>query len=182
VSPEAASHEAESPGDAGEPALLLPDVNPVGYHAWVDDERLLLFVLGEPPTLRLATVGPGPGTVLEHDPGRTLARLPESAEVTFVHKLADDDWRLIAIDPAAVGDRSRRELARMEPPHEDYAIAPDGALWTGRGSRLLRLRPGVDGDWSPALDLSAHGIDGITRLAFDATGRRLAVVHDHAPR
>lgn len=167
------------PLGAGEPRLLLPDVNPVGYHAWSADGRLLLFVLGEPPTLRLASVGPGPGTVLEESPGRALARRPGSTEMTFVHKRSDDDWRLIAIDLATDG-RDRRELARLEPPHEDYAIAPDGALWSGRGSRLLRLRPSVDGDWVPVADLSSRGIAGLTRLAFDRSGRRLAVVHAHA--
>lgn len=162
----------------GEPRLLLPDVNPVGYHAWTADGRLLLFVLGEPPTLRLAAVGPGAGEVLEENPGRALARRPGSAEMIFVHKRSDDDWLLIALDLSAERPR-RRELARLEPPHEDYAIAPDGALWTGRGSRLLRLRPGVDDDWVPAVDLESRGISEITRLAFDATGRRLAVVHAH---
>jgi hypothetical protein len=163
---------------SAEPELLLPDVNPVGYHAWVDPGRLLVFVLGEPPTLRLAELGPGSGAVLEQNPGRGLARRPGTTEMTFVHKQGDDDWRLVALDLGATPS-VRRELARLQPPHEDYAIAPDGALWTGRGSRLLRLRPGIDDDWTAVIDLSPHGIDAITRLAFDATGRRLAVVHAH---
>ncbi|HVS62832.1 MAG TPA: hypothetical protein VMT85_04910 [Thermoanaerobaculia bacterium] len=175
-----ASASAGSSGGAAQPRLLLPDVNPVGYHAWVDNERVLLFVLGEPPTLRLATIGPGAGEVLEHDPGRSLHRLPGTAEMVFVHKRSEEDWRLIGIDLASQ-DRPRREIARLQPPHEDFAISPDGSLWTARGSRLLRLRSGVDHDWSVTLDLAGHGIVGITRLAFDTTGRRLAVVHEHAP-
>ncbi|HVS13400.1 MAG TPA: hypothetical protein VMV46_05735, partial [Thermoanaerobaculia bacterium] len=164
----------------GEPRLLLPDVNPVGYHAWIDAERLLLFVLGEPPTLRLARVGPGPGEVLATHPGRALARLPGGPEVLFVQKVSEQDWWLTAID---VDARTRRRLARMAPPHEDYAAAPDGALWTGRGSRLLRFMPGRDADWVAVADLAAYGIVGITRLAFDADGTRLAVVHEHrSPR
>ena len=62
------------PLDGGEPELLLPDVNPVGYHAWVDEQSLLLFVLGEPMTLQAASVGPGEGRVLAASPGRALAR------------------------------------------------------------------------------------------------------------
>ena len=40
------------PLDGDEPDLLLPDVNPVGYHAWVDRESVILYVLGEPATRR----------------------------------------------------------------------------------------------------------------------------------
>ncbi|MGD8396428.1 MAG: hypothetical protein PVF43_13250, partial [Candidatus Eiseniibacteriota bacterium] len=70
----------------GEPELLLPDVNPVGYHAWIDAERLILFVLGEPHTLELARVGPGAGTVFVESPGRALAAMPGGDEMSFVDK------------------------------------------------------------------------------------------------
>ncbi|MDX1675452.1 MAG: hypothetical protein R3314_11715, partial [Longimicrobiales bacterium] len=36
--------------DGSRPRLVLEDVAPVGYHAWSDD-RVALFVLGDPPTL-----------------------------------------------------------------------------------------------------------------------------------
>jgi hypothetical protein len=173
-----AAAETGTPHGDGEPRLLLPDVNPVGYHAWIDRQRLLLFVLGDPPTLRLASVGAGAGEVLATNPGRALARLPGSTRMLFVHKVSDQQWWLTALDVAA---GARRRLARMTPPHEDFAVAADGALWTGRGSRLLLLRPDRDADWVEVADLAAHGIAGITRLAFDARGARLAVVHDHRP-
>src|SRR6187397_1171305 len=34
----------------GEPRLVLTDIKPVGYHAWVDADHLALFVLGQPAT------------------------------------------------------------------------------------------------------------------------------------
>ena len=40
--------------DGRSPELVLTDVKPVGYHAWVDDHTLALFVLGSPATLQLA--------------------------------------------------------------------------------------------------------------------------------
>ena len=161
----------------GEPQLLLPDVNPVGYHAWIDDERLLLFVLGEPATLQLAVAGPGEGRVLADNPGRALARIPSSVakaanEMSFVHKLGENDWRLKAIDPES---GTMREIVRTLSGSEDYTWAPDGSVWMGSGSQLYRFRPGED-DWKPVADLGQHGLDGITRMAFDPTGRWLAIV------
>ena len=43
----------------GEPALLLENIKPVGYHLWLDDHRLVLFILGRPNTLQLADVRNG---------------------------------------------------------------------------------------------------------------------------
>jgi hypothetical protein len=169
---------------AGEATLLLPDVNPVGYHVWIDERRVLLFVLGEPPTLQLATIGPGPGRVVAENPGRCLARIPAPSaraphEASFVRKVADGEWWLEAFDPDS---GATRRLVRMPPPagseetgREDYTWSPDGAVWTSDGSRLLRWRAGEE-SWIEIVDLGEHGLRGVTRLAFDAGGRRLAVV------
>jgi hypothetical protein len=35
---------------------LLPAVEPVGYRCWDGAKKVLLFVLGEPQTLRLANI------------------------------------------------------------------------------------------------------------------------------
>jgi hypothetical protein len=163
----------------GEPELLLPDVNPVGYHAWIDDERLILFVLGEPHTLQLARVGPGAGTVLAESPGRALAAMPGGDEMSFVDKSAGEDgeWWLTAVEPAG---GAQRRLVATPAGREDYAWAPDGSVWMGDDSRLLRWRPGDPG-WSEVADLDSAGIRGITRLAFSPDGARLALVAERPP-
>src|SRR5262245_22840029 len=50
--------------DGKEPQLVLPDVKPVGYHAWIDAQTLALFVLGQPATLQLADTRSGKADVL----------------------------------------------------------------------------------------------------------------------
>jgi hypothetical protein len=166
------------PLDGGEPRLLLPDVNPVGYHAWVDRERLLLFVLGEPHTLQLAAVGAGAGKVLAESPGRALARIPRRDEMSYVDK-SGDTWWLTAINPDT---GERRRLIAMHAECEDFAWAPDGAAWMGDGGKLYRWQPdGEAQEWELAADLGEHGIQGITRLAFSPDGRRLALVGERSP-
>ncbi len=170
------------PLDGGEPELLLPDVNPVGYHAWADEERVLLFVLGEPATLQSAAVGPGAGTVLAESPGRALARIPGSPEMSYVDQADDDEWWLTAIDLAT---GSTRRLTATVAGREDYAWAPDGSVWMGDDSKLYRWAPVADAasrpKWELVADLDAQGIYGITRLAFSPAGDRLAVVGQRAP-
>jgi hypothetical protein len=164
----------------GEPALLLPDVNPVGYHAWIDARRLLLFVLGEPAALQVATVGAGPGRVIADNPGRCLARIPAASarsplEMSFVRKVAEGEWWLEALDPET---GATRRLVQTLPGSEDYAWSPDGSVWASDGSRLFRWRPD-DETWSEIADLTERGLRGITRLAFNADGDRLALVAEH---
>jgi len=155
----------------GEPRLLLPDVNPVGYHAWVDEHTLLLFVLGEPHTLQTVKVGPGEGQVLADSPGRALARMPGRGEMSFVDK-SGDLWWLSAVD---VTTGKIRPLASMPEGCEDFAWAPDGSVWVGDGSRLRRWQPDGDG-WEVVAELAEAGVQGITRLALSPDGSRLALV------
>ena len=42
------------PEGGAAPQPILPDVKGVGYHAWADANTLVLFVLGQPPTLQVA--------------------------------------------------------------------------------------------------------------------------------
>jgi len=164
------------PLDGSEPELLLPDVNPVGYHAWADAENLILFVLGEPMTLQSATVGPGAGTVLADNPGRALGRVPGSSEMSYVDK-SGDPWVVTAVDLAS---GERRVLTPTIEGREDYAWAPDGAIWMGDDSRLHRWHPD-SGEWEQVADLDSQGVYGITRLTFSPDGSRLAVVGQRPP-
>ncbi len=164
------SEKGPTPGDKGEPSLLLPAIEPVGYHAWIDDERLILFVLGEPPTLQLATVGEGEPTVLAHDIGRALARVPGREAMSFVHKTEKEGWWVTAYDPKT-GDLER--LIQTRPEREDYAWAPDGSLWMGDGSQLFRWHPDHDTAWHAVAKLP---LDDVTRMAFHPDGGTLALV------
>jgi Tol biopolymer transport system component len=160
------------PLDGSEGRLLLPDVNPVGYHAWVSDDQVILFVLGEPHTLQLATIGPGAGKVVGDSPGRALARIPGRSEMSFVDKTGEQ-WWLTAIDPKT---GTTRRLIAMHQEREDCAWSPDGSVWMGDGSELYRWHPDSEDGWELAADLGEHGIEGITRLAFSPDGTKLAVV------
>jgi hypothetical protein len=59
----------------GGQATVLIDNLIVGYHAWVDQDRLLLFVLGEPQTLHLYNVKTKEDKVLAEKIGRSLHKI-----------------------------------------------------------------------------------------------------------
>lgn len=158
-------------GDGSDPRLLLPDIAPVGYHAWVDAERVALFVLGSPPTLQLARLGPGIGQVRMENIGRSLHQVPGRRAVSFLVK--GEEWWIHVLD----FDTDRVDpVARPLDGSEDYAWTPNGLLLMGQGSALFWLDPESGGGWSLLAELEGEGIRGITRIAVSPDGRRVAVV------
>lgn len=57
-------------------------VEPVGYHARAGD-RVGLFVLGEPPTLRLADPATGAVRVVAREIGRSLQSVPGRSAISY---------------------------------------------------------------------------------------------------
>ncbi len=171
------SVELADSGESKAEKNLLPGINPIGYHAWVDERRVLLFVLGEPPTLQVATLGPQAGRVLAKNPGRALARIPDSRLMSFVHKVSEEEWWLCSVDVDATADGPQIErLLQMPQGSEDYTWSPDGSVWTAQGSELLRAPPADPLQWHSVANLRELGVQGLSRMAFDASGRTLALV------
>ncbi len=157
--------------ESGVFSLLLPDVEPVGYHAWVAEDLLALFVLGEPHSLQVAVPGNGLATRVFDNIGRTLRRHPLTNEILFVDK-GVEPWRIASLDPA---DGSVTGVIGLFPEHEDFEVDPGGRYWMGSGSRLYRSNAGNE-RWELTADLREYGIDDITRLGISPDGKRLAIV------
>ena len=107
------------------PQLILADINPVGYHAWVDADRLALFVLGQPNSLQLASVKTGKGEVAANGIGRSLHRIPGTRLVSFVHQEASKGFfiKQIDIDSKKIDTLTRVVEGNTE---RDMAWTPDG--------------------------------------------------------
>ncbi len=156
------------------PALLLPEIQPVGYHGWLDQRRLGLFVLGSPPTLELADVVAQTRRTVADGIGRSIHRTPDGLAVSFVHKGSETEW---TIDRLELDSGERRTLVATRAGSEDFAWAPDGRIVMGEDGALYACSPDARPPaWQQVADLSLHGITGITRLDVSADGRWLAVV------
>lgn len=166
------------PLDGSQASVLLPDIAPVGYHAWADEHTVAIFVLGRPNTLQIANTRSGAADTVARNVGRSLHRRPppvhDAVEISFVEKRGDADWWLSVVD---VATRAVRPLVRMPEGVEDYVWLPDGTALCGHESTLLRWRDGASG-WTPVADLSTAGVHNVTRLAVSRDGQRLAIVAD----
>lgn len=159
------------------PALLIAGIQPVGYHVWVGDAMLGLYVLGAalgtpnspPATLQLADVRTGTAEVKARDIGRALQKIPGRAAISYVQQGADGAW-ITALD---VRTGVSSPIAKA-PERADYHVwTPDGVLLAGSGSRILAWSHGT---WQVAADLAVDGVRGISRLAVSPNGDRLTFV------
>ena len=158
----------------GPPVLILDKIKPVGYHAWIDADRLMLFVLGTPNTMQLADVRTQQSETVAENIGRSLHRIPRRrSSVSFVHKISDQEWVIKAFDAKT---RRIRPLIKTLPGSEDHAWTPQGILLMAKDAKLFKWNPARDRDWQEVADFSAAGLQKISRLAVSPRGDRVALV------
>lgn len=161
------------PIEGGE-AITLIDNLIVGYHAWVDDNNLILFVLGEPMTLQWYDLKSKSSTVLEENIGRSLHKIPGQNAMSFVHKRSKNDWVINRLD---IASQKITPITSTMEGSEDLAWTKDGRIIMSDGSKLFVYDPKLKNDWTE-IEMSLEGatISGITRLAMTRDGKKLAVV------
>ena len=153
--------------------LLIHDIEPIGYHAWANRNKVALFVLGEPHVLQLADVRSGLGVVVAEDIGRSLHKVPGRSSISFTHRVDDDVWWIKELN---VATRRIRPLVQAVAGSEDYAWTPDGTILMAEGSTILQWS-GAGGGWETVKDLG-HAMGTITRMAVSPDGNWLAMVAD----
>jgi hypothetical protein len=160
--------------DGTSPRVLAPGVKPAGYHAWVDANRLAVYVLGQPNHLDVVEVSTGKATTIAREVGRTLARRP-TGTVSFVQKVGSQ-WVVREFDPATSTVRDVTPALAGSVDH-DYAWAGDGTLFMTRGTEIHWWRP-AQTSWTLLRDPE---IGDISRLAVSPDGRWMAIVAKEKP-
>lgn len=158
-----------------EPQLILTDINPVGYHAWIDADRLALFVLGQPNSLQLASVKTGKGEVAAQGIGRSLHRIPGTRLVSFVHREESGEFLVKQIDPDT---RKIDTLVKVVDGNteRDMAWTADGkTILMSGGTKVFSWTRGAQG-WTEVFDAAPHGLGAVTRIAVSPKGDAVAIV------
>ena len=161
--------------DGANGAVVLPNVAPVGYHAWVDESTVVLFVLGDPATLQRADVRTGKTEVLAENIGRSIQQIPGSNDVSYA-QVHEDGTSTIMRLPS--GSASPEPIAEAVIGGVFHAWAPDGLLLMASGSAVYAWSV-ISNEWSPIADFSHLNIS-VSRLAVSPDGARIAMVAEIA--
>jgi hypothetical protein len=157
--------------------VLLRNLNAVGYHAWGNETTVLLYVLGEPPTIRIADLTTGESEVVASEVGRSLNKIPNRNAWSFVERVsAGEAW----INEVNIGTHEVRRLISTVGGGEYHAWTPEGVLLMALGSRIYQWDSQVDGDWRRVADLADMGIT-VSRIAVSPDGSKIAIVGDPMP-
>jgi hypothetical protein len=160
--------------DGRTPELVLDRVKPVGYHAWIDDHTLALFVLGPPATLQLADTRSGNAETVARGINRSVLRIPRTGTISYVDTDEDGSLLVRELDPKT---RTATTLvaAVAGAKEADLAWTPEGALLMAQKDVLYSWTRDARA-WSRVADLAALGMHGVTRIAVSPTGDRIALV------
>jgi hypothetical protein len=160
------------PIDGGEPAVIIDNLT-VGYHVWGDNSHLGLFVLGTPNSLHYVLLPMKKDTIIAHDIGRSLHRVPGEASISFVHKISEKDWVIKKFDTRTL---KVTEIGPAVTGHEDLAWLPDGKILMSDGPKIFYMNPSEGPGWNEVVVSGVNMLKGVTRLAVSANGKKLAVV------
>jgi hypothetical protein len=169
--------------DGQEVAPVVP-VMRVGYHAWVDDQRLALFIVDDVPERNahravLFNRTTGKSTPLTDKPGRSLGRTADGKRALFVDQTDPAHWRLCAqgegdaaaqalvetpVGPEGLQDRNRSQY---------FTALPDGSVLMARGALLLRWDGQPGSAFQPLAELPGLG-GAIRNITASPDGARLA--------
>jgi hypothetical protein len=165
----------------GTPSKVLEKLK-VGYHVWVGDHTLVVYVLapagaprGTPSTLQIADDRTGKADTVAKNIGRALAKVPGRDAITFSQNVQDSLPWITDLD---LKTRRMRPMVQAPKGAEYHTWAPNGALLTAMGSRIFRY---TDDGWAPVADFSKFGVTNISRLAVSPKGNWLAFVADDKP-
>ena len=159
-----------------DPRVLFTDIAPVGYHAWIDANTVVLFVLGSPATLHVADRESLTSEVVTEGIGRSLHKVPGKKAASFLQWEGSGRDRIGIIKILDLATREIEVVGEALPGNEFYAWTPGGQILSGEGTKIYRLIPGDEAGWQEVADVGSAGIHGITRLAVSPEGDRLAVV------
>lgn len=160
------------PLEGGDPTVLLPDVHPVGYHAWGSDEVVVVFVLGTPPTLDVIQTETGSRRTVASRIGRSIQKIPLQRAVSFT-QVTDSVWTIERYD---LPTGEIETLVETLEGADHHAWMPDGTtILMAKDASIFAWEP-AGRNWTPVADFSSHGLRSISRIAVSPQGDWLAFV------
>lgn len=160
------------PIQGGPPEIIVDNLT-VGYHAWIDTNSLILFVLGDKPTLHRISPSEGKDTVLAENIGRSLHHIPGEEAMSFVRKPATGPWTICKLD---VKTNKITTITTSIENREDLTWTPDGTIIMSDGVKLFSFNPRKNKGWEEVTVKTNGELKGISRICVSPQGDKIALV------
>lgn len=157
--------------ETGEESLIENDPI-IGYFVWIDEHSYLCFVLAtedQPSTLQIHNTESGEKTILGERPGRSFHKIPGAKAVSFIRTINDE----AEIFGYYYENESTEFIHSTLSGSQDMVWLPSGEILMGQGAKLSI---GSDSNWSELVDLSIFDLSGISRMAVNSDGSKIAII------
>ncbi len=151
---------------------LISEVDSVGYHCWLTNNKLALFVLTQPPSLQFLELKENKLHKVADNIGRCIVKKHNDG-VYFVSIKDSVKW----ICTAEI-DGGIKQITKTFKGVEDFAILQEHILLTAYENKLYKFdMTKEDETWEELKEFSRHvKIPNISRIAISPDGKRIAVV------
>lgn len=165
------------PVDGGEPSLIIDNMT-VGYHLWTDNSHLVLFILGagqgSPNTLHYLRLPTKEDTVIASRIGRSFHKVSHERAFTYVQRV-DTVYTIMKMDTETM--KATPVINTPRTVEADIALTQDGIILSSNGNGLLFTTLRKPKGWKAVEVLQGSELlKGVTRIAVNATGDKLAIV------
>jgi len=157
--------------------MLFRNLNAVANHVWGNESTVLLYVLGDPATVRIGDLTTGQSEVVHQGVGPSMNKIPNRNAWSFVERLSPGQAWISEID---IGTREVRRIISTVLGGESHAWTPGGVLLMAIGGQIYQWDSEVDEDWRPVANLGETFV-AISSIAVSPDGSTIAIVGDPIP-
>lgn len=162
--------------------VILPRVNGVGYHTWMDEKTVFIFQLTQPFSLVMCDTKAQTSRTIVSDIGRCMSTYKTNKRKLLLYVQIDATGKkwIKAIDGSG---QPAPEFTPIPcyPGSEDYGVDKRGILLMASGSKVYSWKVGKDTDWHLNFDLAGYHVTDVSRIAISPDGTHLAVVNNSKP-
>lgn len=163
--------------DGQESGPLVHDVTGVGYHAWIGDKHIAMFIVADPIALHVIDMETKVVKVMDDNIGRALTVYPgQTNALVYTGPGADEQTWVKTVD---VETGVIQTLIPVPGEAQDMVWLPDGSLLMSDRGKIMRWGGGEQDRWEIVADFSASLGESLTRLAVNPAGDRIALVANH---
>lgn len=149
----------------------------IGYHVWYNKKTLVSFVLGESSKLVISNIKKQRHKIADSSIGRSLHKIHNTNLISYIKK-NKNTWEIRSLDPKT---GKTAFIANTLDQSEDMVWTPNGTILMGKGDTLYQYNPNTDNAWKSVGSLATYHVSGITRLAINPSGTKLAIVVNESP-
>jgi len=152
--------------------LLLKNQDSIGYHCWITEKKMALFILGDTAAMRIADMKTQKAETVVWNIGRCIAKVPGTEQISYVEKVTPSEWYIKAWYPDT---KKSAFLMKTLEGSEDYAWTPDKKLLMEKNGKLYISDPYKAELWKEIADFN-RSVGSFYRIAVNADGSRIAMV------